>query len=96
MRLGQLITGQGDNLDSVLRIAPLAADALAMAGRQGGQEVVEGRVAGVMPVVLLILPQQQTRLPQPFPIGLSRKGDVDRRGAALFARRAAILPRPAV
>jgi hypothetical protein len=43
--LGQLIAGQGDDLQPVLGVAALAADGLAAVGRQGRQEVVEGRVA---------------------------------------------------
>ena len=46
-------------VEAVLRLAPFAAEHLALAGGEGGEEIVECPVAAIDPVELLVLAQQQ-------------------------------------
>src|SRR5262249_10915032 len=52
--------GQSDDLDPRLRLAPLAPDGLAPGGGEGGEVVVEGRPAPVLPPELQVLAAQQS------------------------------------
>jgi hypothetical protein len=73
---GQVRARQADDLHAGLRVAPLAPDGLAPARGQGGQEVVEAAVALIGPVILLVLPRQQSGRGQEPPVAFLRKGDM--------------------
>ena len=77
----QVGAGQDADVETGLGVAAFAADGLAPAGRQGPQEVVEGRVAVVAPDELHILARQQPGLGHRPPVRLGRKVDVQRRHA---------------
>ena len=63
------------------RVAPLAPDGLALARRRAPpRKCVEGRVAGVLPVELLVGALQEAVLAEELPFGLGQEGDVDRGG----------------
>ncbi len=85
MLLLQIRTCEGHDLDFGQGVAPFAPDGLASARGQGGQEVVEGGVALIEPVILLVLAQQQALLAHQGPFGLGREGDIDARRAGALA-----------
>ena len=76
MGLGQVRAGQDADVEPGLGLAPLAANGLAAAGRQGGEEVVKRPVVSVAPDELHVLPLQQTGLSHRLPFGLGREIDV--------------------
>ncbi len=57
--------------------AALALDLLAVARIQRAEEIVEGRVALVFPVELLVGSLQEAVLGQQFPFVLACEGDMD-------------------
>ena len=71
-----------DQIRAAHRLA-LLADRLALARGEGGQEIVEGRVAGVAPVILPAEPQQPATLPEALPVGLAAEGGMDRADAVV-------------
>ncbi len=83
--LGDLRAGEGADLGRRLGVAALAADGLAPARAQSRQVVVEVAIAGVQPMVLLILAQQQPLVSEEPPLGLVGEIDVQARGPGLFA-----------
>ena len=69
------------------RVAPLALDRLAMARIEGGEEIVEGAVALIVPVELLVGALQEAMFGEKFPFGFAGKGDVNRGGLGGLAQR---------
>ena len=63
------------------RLLALLAHGLALARGERGEEVVEVRVAGVVPVELLVRALQEPVLAQPAPLALAQEGDVHARHA---------------
>jgi hypothetical protein len=64
-------------MPSADNLAALALDGLAVARVQGGEEIIEGVVALIVPVELLVGPLQEAVFGQELPLRLARKGDVD-------------------
>lgn len=62
-------------------VAPFLAHCFALARGQASQEVLEGLVALIVPVELLVGALQQARGPSPAPFPFRQKRDVQRRGA---------------
>src|SRR5262245_17784076 len=76
---GEIGAGQPMHADAVgERILALAPDGLALAGGERGEEVVEGRVAGVLPMKLLVRALEVAALAEQLPFRLGREGDVHR------------------
>ncbi len=75
------------NRDSVgQRILSLATDGLALARGQGAEEVVEGAISAILPVELLVRSAvRKFCVSSTSHSAFGQKGDVDRRGAGLFA-----------
>ncbi len=83
--------GAGDPLDGDAggeRVAPLALDRLALARGERAQEIVEGGIAVVVPVELLVDPAQEAQRPGPLGLGLGQERRVDRGGLDLPAQGA--------
>ena len=59
------------------RVLAFAADGLALARRERGEEIVERRVAGVLPVELLVVALQESEFAEKAEFRLGRKGDVN-------------------
>ena len=64
----------------------LLADGLALAALERAEEVVEARVAAVVPVVLHALALEQARGGEGVPLRLAAEGDVERGDAELLGR----------
>ena len=62
MVLGEVLAGQTGDLEPGGGVALLTANGLAAAGRQRAEKIVEGRIAAVQPVVLLVLTSQESLL----------------------------------
>ena len=75
------------DLEAGHRLAPLAPDGLAPARRQRAEEIVERGVAGVEPVVLLVLAQQQPLAAHEPPLLLGGEVHPHRRDVHLVAKR---------
>ncbi len=81
--------GAGDPLDGEpgrQRVAPLALDRLALARGQRAEEIVEGGVARIVPVELLVDAAQEAEVARPLGLRLRQEGGVDRRGLDLLAQ----------
>ena len=70
--LGDVAAGQPVDRDAGReRLAPLALDRLALARGERGEEVVEGGVAVIVPVELLVGALQEAGSPRSFAFGLA-------------------------
>ncbi len=78
---GEIGAGEAQNLDAACGLAPLALDHLAPARGERGEEIVEGRVAVVEPVKLAVVAGEEAEAGEIAPLGLGRKGNVQRGGA---------------
>src|SRR5260221_8749 len=79
----ELVLALGAGLDAGGEsVAALAPDGLALARRQRGEEIVEGREAAVCPMELLVGAQQEATLAERTPFRLGHEGDVGRGGIA--------------
>src|SRR5207244_13259586 len=58
------------------RLAPLALDRLALARRERAEEVVESRVVRILPVELLVVALEETKLAEHAPFALRGEGPV--------------------
>ncbi len=58
-------------------IAPFAADGLALARRKRGEEIVEGGVAGIFPVKLLVGALQKAALAEEFELRFGGEGHMN-------------------
>ena len=67
------------------RILAFAADHFALARGERGEEVIEGRVAGVDPVELTVGALQIAARAEQFPLRLRKEGDVHRGGIRALA-----------
>ena len=77
---GQIAAGEPVHADAVReRVLAFAADGLALARRERGEEILERRVAGVLPVELLIVALKEAEFAEKAPFRLGRKGDVHAR-----------------
>ena len=71
---GQVAAGEPLHLDAVLeRAGALAPDRLALARRERREEIVEGRVAGILPMELLVVALQEAVRAEQVPFGLGAK-----------------------
>ena len=61
------------------RVAPLAADGLALARGQRGEEIIEVAIAGICPVELLVGALEKALLAEELPFRLGRESDVNPR-----------------
>src|SRR6266704_773775 len=78
---GQIGTREPNHVDAGWeRVAPPAADDLALACRERGQEVVERAIGRIEPVVLLIIALQEAVPAEQAPFRLRGEGDVSRGG----------------
>ena len=83
---GQVLAGEPVHGDAGgQRVAPLALDGLALAGRQRLEERVEGGVAVVLPMELLVGAMQEAVADQRLAFRLRQEGEMDRGGLALAA-----------
>ena len=79
-RFGQIGAGEPGDLDAGReRFLALAADGLALARGERGQEIVETGVAAILPVELLVVALQEAALAEQAPFRLGQEGDVRRR-----------------
>ena len=79
---GEVAAGEPVHADAVGQcVVALAADGLALARGERGEEVVERRVAGVLPVELLVGALQETEFAEETKFRLGGEGDVDAGGA---------------
>ena len=67
------------------RVRALAADGLALARGERGEEGVEGVIAGVLPMELLVGALQVAARAEQPPFRLGQEGDVDRGGVGALA-----------
>src|SRR6266446_9271956 len=80
---GEVSAGKPHHLDArAKRVAALAPDGLALARRQGGEEIVEGCEAGIVPMELLVGAHEEAAFAKRVPFRLRHEGDVDRGGSA--------------
>ena len=68
------------------RVVALAADGLALARRERGEEIVEARVAGILPVELLVGALQESEFAEEAEFRLGREGHVNARGVVDAAK----------
>ena len=78
-RFGEIGAGEPGHLDAGRqRLLALAADGLALARGERGQEVVEAGIAGILPMELLVGALQEAALAERAPFRLGQEGDVGR------------------